>query len=160
VVHPAEGQDLERLQRLKSSLDVWHGGRPPLLLRRLKDDKLPDLPRPIQRVSEAVMSGAQLAQYKVAIEDARQINEPGAVLEILQLMRAISLHPGGSPLMSDSDFIGAPARMRIAFDALDAIAQRRERALIFLDDVDLHGRQTSSELRETTDAAGQQRYVA
>jgi SNF2 family DNA or RNA helicase len=132
--------DLERLQRLKSSLDVWHGGRAPLLLRRLKEDKLPDLPRPIQRVSEAVMSGAQLAQYKAAIEDARQISKPGAVLEILQRMRAISLHPGGSPVMSDGDFIGASARMRIAFDALDSIARRRERVLIFLDDLDLQAR--------------------
>src|SRR6266404_7554492 len=83
--------DLERLQLLKSSLDVWHGGRAPLLLRRLKEDKLPDLPRPVQRVSEAVMSGTQLAQYEAAIGDARKINKPGAVLEILQRMRAISL---------------------------------------------------------------------
>jgi hypothetical protein len=132
--------DLERLQRLKSSLDVWHGGRAPLLLRRLKEDKLPDLPRPVQRVSEAVMSGAQLAQYEAAIEDARKIDKPGAVLEILQRMRAISLHPGGSPTMSDSDFIGASARMRIAFDALDSIASRRERVLVFLDDLDLQAR--------------------
>ncbi|WP_315734058.1 DEAD/DEAH box helicase [Bradyrhizobium sp. SZCCHNR1093] len=132
--------DLERLQRLKSSLDVWHGGRAPLLLRRLKEDKLPDLPRPIQRVSKAVMAGAQLAQYKAAIDDARQISKPGGVLEILQRMRAVSLHPGGSPLMSDSDFIEASARMRIAFDALDLIAQRRERVLIFLDDLDLQAR--------------------
>ncbi|UPK23406.1 DEAD/DEAH box helicase [Bradyrhizobium sp. 131] len=132
--------DLERLQLLKSSLDVWHGGRAPLLLRRLKEDKLPDLPRPVQRVSEAVMSGVQLAQYEAAIEDARQISKPGAVLEILQRMRAVSLHPGGDPLMSDSDFIRASARMRIAFDALDLIASRGERVLIFLDDLDLQAR--------------------
>jgi SNF2 family DNA or RNA helicase len=132
--------DLERLQLLKSSLDVWHGGRPPLLLRRLKEDKLPDLPRPVQRVSEAVMSGAQLAQYEAAVEDARQISKSGGVLEILQRMRAVSLHPGGDPLMSDSDFIGASARMRIAFDALDLICSRRERVLVFLDDLNLQAR--------------------
>lgn len=132
--------DLERLQLLKSSLDVWYGGRAPLLLRRLKEDKLPDLPRPVQRVSEALMSGAQLAQYEAAIQDARQINKPGAVLEILQRMRALSLHPGGSPLMSDGDFIAASARMRIAFEALDSIAERRERVLVFLDDLELQAR--------------------
>ena len=132
--------DLERLQRLKSSLDVWHGGRAPLLLRRLKEDKLPDLPRPKQRVSEAVMSGAQLAQYNAAIEDAHRISKPGAVLEILQRMRAVSLHPGGDPLSSDGDFIGASARMRIAFDALNSIASRRERVLVFLDDLNLQAR--------------------
>jgi hypothetical protein len=76
------------------------------------------------------MSGVQLAQYEAAIEDARQISKPGAVLEILQRMRAVSLHPGGDPLMSDSDFIRAFARMRIAFDALDSIASRGERVLI------------------------------
>ncbi|WP_083859364.1 DEAD/DEAH box helicase [Bradyrhizobium genomosp. III] len=132
--------DLERLRLLKSSLDVWHGGRAPLLLRRLKEDKLSDLPRPVQRVSEAVMSGAQLVQYEATLEDARKINKPGAVLEILQRMRAISLHPDGNALMSDSDFIAASARMRIAFDALDSIASRRERVLVFLDDLDLQAR--------------------
>jgi Helicase conserved C-terminal domain len=86
------------------------------------------------------MSGAQLVQYEAAIEDARKINRPGAVLEILQRMRSISLHPGGNPIMSDGDFIGASARMRIAFDALDSIASRRERALVFLDDLDLQAR--------------------
>jgi hypothetical protein len=86
------------------------------------------------------MSGVQLAQYEAAIEDARKINKPGAVLEILQRMRAISLHPGGNPILSDSDFIDASARMRIAFDALDSIASRRERALVFLDDLDLQAR--------------------
>jgi hypothetical protein len=131
--------DLERLKLLKSSLDVWHGGRAPLLLRRLKEDKLPDLPRPVQRVSEAVMSGAQLAQYEKAVEDARKIKKPGAVLEVLQRMRAISLHPGGDST-SDNDFVDTSARMRIAFDALDSIASRRERALVFLDDLDLQAR--------------------
>ncbi len=131
--------DLERLKLLKSSLDVWHGGRAPLLLRRLKEDKLPDLPRPVQRLSEAVMSGMQLAKYMQAVEDARKVNKPGAVLEILQRMRAISLHPGGNST-SDSEFIDASARMRIAFDALDLIASRRERVLVFLDDLDLQAR--------------------
>jgi SNF2-related domain/Helicase conserved C-terminal domain len=132
--------DLERLQLLKSFLDVWHGGRPPLLLRRLKEDKLPDLPRPVQRVSEAVMSGTQLDQYEAAVDDARKINKPGAVLEILQRMRAISLHPGENPSMLDKEFIEASARMRIAFEALDSIAARRERALVFLDDLNLQAR--------------------
>lgn len=132
--------DLERLKLLKSSLDMWHGGRPPLLLRRLKEDKLPDLPRPVQRVSEIVMQGAQLAQYEAAISDARKIKKPGAVLEILQRMRAISLHPGESSAVSDSNFIAASARMRTAFDALDSIASRRERVLVFLDDLDLQAR--------------------
>ena len=87
------------------------------------------------------MSGAQLAQYQAAIEDARKIDKPGAVLEILQRMRAISLHPGGNPMSGQiGDFIDASARMRIAFDALDLIASRRERALIFLDDLDLQAR--------------------
>jgi hypothetical protein len=132
--------DLERLQLLKSFLDAWHGGRAPLLLRRLKEDKLPDLPRPVECISESVMSGTQLAQYEAAIEDARNIKKPGAVLELLQRMRAISLHPGEKSVMSDTDFIGASARMRIAFDVLDSIASRRERALVFLDDLDLQAR--------------------
>jgi hypothetical protein len=131
--------NIERLQLLKSSLDAWHGGRPPLLLRRLKEDKLPDLPRPIEKICEVVMRGHQLEQYEAAIKDARKINTAGAVLEALQRLRTISLHPGGS-FTSDAEFVEASARMSIAFKALDSIACRNERALIFLDDLDLQAR--------------------
>jgi SNF2 family DNA or RNA helicase len=131
--------DAQRLQLLKSYLDVWHGGRPPLLLRRLKEDRLPDLPKPIERISEAAMRGEQLLQYEAAIEDARRVKKSGAILESLQRIRAISLCPDGE-FVSDDELIESSARIRTAFDILDTIASRGERVLIFLDDLDLQAR--------------------
>lgn len=133
--------DVQRLKLLKSSLDVWHGGRPPLMLRRLKEDKLPDLPKPVERISETAMQGLQLEQYQAAIVGARQVKKPGAVLEALQRIRAISLYPEGT-FKSDREFIESSARIVTAFQALDAIAARKEKALLFLDDLELQSKLT------------------
>jgi hypothetical protein len=133
--------DVQRLTLLKSSLDVWHGGRPPLMLRRLKEDKLPDLPKPIERLCETVMQGFQLEQYQAAIVNARRLKKPGAVLEALQKIRAISLHPE-RPFTSDQEFIDSSARLATTFKALDTIAARKERVLIFLDDLELQAKLT------------------
>jgi hypothetical protein len=134
--------DPQRLQQLKSSLDVWHAGRPPVMLRRLKEDKLPDLSRPIERMRETPMRGLQLEQYCAAVAGARGVKKPGAVLEALQKIRAISLRPEGS-FASDGEFIAASARMVTAFEVLDTIVARREKALLFLDDLDLQSKLVS-----------------
>ncbi len=42
--------DADRLKQLKDTLETSYGGRPPVLLRRLKKDRLPDLPQPEERV--------------------------------------------------------------------------------------------------------------
>ncbi|HLN08024.1 MAG TPA: DEAD/DEAH box helicase, partial [Xanthobacteraceae bacterium] len=132
--------DVDRLSRLKATLDRWHGDRPPLLLRRLKADRLPELPAPEEVVSEAVMSPEQRAAYEAAVAQAREDRRPGAALDALQRLRALSLHPDGQMRGPDHAFIAASARMRVAFEALDRIAEQRERALIFLDDLDLQSR--------------------
>jgi hypothetical protein len=131
--------DPQLLQQLKSFLDVPRPGRPPLMLRRLKEDKLPDLTRPVTRMRERPMGGLQLEQYQVAIAGARGAKKPGAVLEALQKIRTISLRPEG-PFATDSAFIDASARMTTAFDALDAIAARKEMVLLFLDDLELQSK--------------------
>lgn len=131
--------DPQRLKLLKSSLDVWHGGRPPLMLRRLKEDKLPGLSRPVKVMREAPMRGLQLELYQAAIASAREVKKPGAVLEALQKIRAVSLRPDGL-FASDNDFVGSSARMVTAFQALDTIALRKEKALLFLDDLELQSK--------------------
>lgn len=133
--------DPQRLKLLKSYLDVWHAGRPPVMLRRLKEDKLPDISRPVERMHETPMRGLQLEQYQAVIAGARQVKRPGAVLEALQKIRAISLRPEGS-FASDGEFIDSSARMVTAFRALDTIAARREKALLFLDDLELQSKLT------------------
>lgn len=134
--------NVETLQRLKTSLDTGFGGRPALLLRRMKEEKLKDLPsRDEQAVSEE-MSGAQLAAYEATIQQARGADRRGAMLEALQRLRQISLHPDVTAAASDDAFIAASARLRVGVGALDRIAERGERALVFVDDLEMQARLT------------------
>jgi len=132
--------DLDRLAALKASLDRWQGGRPPIFLRRLKEDELPDLPSRNEQVREMVMPVGQLSAYEKAITEARRDRRPGAVLEALLHLRSLSLHPAGQIECSDQEFIRGSARMILAFEALDMVAERAERALVFLDDLEMQGR--------------------
>jgi hypothetical protein len=131
---------LERLAELKASLDRPIGGRPPLLLRRLKEDRLPDLPPRRDAVMRAEMSGAQLAAYEGAVALGRSDQGAGRVLEALQRLRAVSLHPDPDGAADDAALVAGSARLRLALGVLDAVAQRGERALVFLDDLAMMAR--------------------
>jgi hypothetical protein len=131
---------VERLAELKTSLDRPIGGRPPLLLRRLKEDRLPDLPPRSDAVMRAEMCGAQLAAYEGAVALGRSDQGEGRVLEALQRLRAVSLHPDAEAAADDAELVAGSARLRLALDVLDAIAERGERALIFLDDLAMMAR--------------------
>lgn len=132
--------DTEKLRQLRESLDRERPGRPPLLLRRLKEDRLPDLPTCEEIIRRVPMAGAQLAAYEKTLRDAREDRERGEVLKALQRLRAICLHPATQSDLGDEAFISASARLRAAIEALDAIAAKQERALIFLDDLELQAR--------------------
>jgi SNF2 family DNA or RNA helicase len=56
------GQD--KLAHLKTLLDRPYGGRPPLLLRRMRQDRLPDLPPCTDNILEAEMPAVQLEAYQ------------------------------------------------------------------------------------------------
>jgi hypothetical protein len=128
--------DTERLKRLKATLDTSYGGAPPFLLRRLKSDRLPDLPLPQEIAAEAPMPILQRQAYETALGEARAARgQPGAILGALQRLRSISLHPDPELDGPDDVFIDASARCRITFAALDKIAAAGERALIFVDDL-------------------------
>ena len=133
--------DVQALSKLKRILDRPIGGRPPLLLRRLKEDRLPDLPTHNEVLREAPMPPAQLDAYEETIKSVRDGGASGgAVLAALQRLRAVSLHPGEVGNGSDASFIAASARMKVAMEALDEIQRRGERALVFVDDLDLQAR--------------------
>ena len=131
---------IELLTQLKSSLDRSLGGRPPLLLRRLKEDRLPDLPPRQDVVVREEMHGAQLAAYEDAIALGRVDQGAGRVLEALQRLRAVSLHPKPEGDLDDTALIQASARLRLVMEALDRIRERDEGALLFLDDLTLMAR--------------------
>lgn len=133
-------QDLEKIKGLKATLDRPIGGRPPILLRRLKEDRLPDLPAREEVVVKEVMAGRQLAAYVEAVEFGRESRALGRVLEALQRLRSVSLCADPDSANSDDDLVAASARLRLALRALDGIAAKKERALIFIDDLSMMAR--------------------
>ncbi len=133
--------DPERLARLRATLDRPIGGRPPVMLRRLRHERLPDLPPLHERVDERAMPLPQAEAYAAAIAQARAGGR-GDVLAALQRLRAISLHPQPDAAPDDEAFIAASARFVGAFATLDEIAAKGESALIFLEDLDLQARLT------------------
>lgn len=135
--------DQERLRGLKALLEGSFGGAPALLLRRMKEDELPDLPTAEAHVEEVAMPARQAEAYDAVIAGARGQDRKGAVLEALQKLRSVALHPDPQMPGSDDDFIAASARLQVCFQALDRIAESSERALIFLDSIELQSRLVS-----------------
>jgi SNF2 family DNA or RNA helicase len=135
--------DPEVMKGLKRDLERPLGGRPPLLMRRMKYDHLPELP-PFKEVRhEMTMPSAQAQAYHAAVETARNADQRGVVLEALQRLRAISLHPGGVDGQDDDDFIARSARLVASFEVLDDIHRRGERVLVFVEDLGLQPRLAS-----------------
>ena len=133
----------EALMGLKRDLERPLGGRPPLLLRRMKYDHLPDLPPHEEVRHEIPMPPLQADAYQTALDAARGADRRGAVLEALQRLRAISLHPDGASESADDQFISASARLMATFTILDDIHLRGERVLIFVEDLALQPRLAS-----------------
>jgi SNF2 family DNA or RNA helicase len=132
--------DLDALKGLKQRLDEPFGGAPALLLRRMKEDHLPDLPRANPVVARQAMPEIQQRAYLAALAEARTGKTRGAVLKALQAFRAISLHPTPAMEVDDATFIAASARLALAFAALDVIARAGERVLVFLEKQDMQPR--------------------
>lgn len=114
-------------------------GTPKLMLRRLKSEKLKGLPRKIEHPIQRSMPPRQLDAYMRAVQQ-KNISGDGAMLELIHNMRRVSLHPilmdGGldrGEVLDPAD----SARMAAALDVLDNIARKGEKALIFLESLDL-----------------------
>lgn len=132
--------DIEKLRSLKTFLEGSFGGAPALLLRRMKEDELPDLPTAKFHLKEVGMPAAQVRAYDAVIAAVAGNDRRGAVLEGLQRIRQVALHPDPAMSASDEDFIAASARLKVCMDALDSIAAAGDRALIFLDSLDMQSR--------------------
>jgi len=125
----------ERLRALHDRLTLADGGRPPALLRRMKDDCLVGLPAKRIEALPMPMPPAQRAAYDRVIARALAVKgtgERGRMLEVLAALRGVSLHPvapeeaaGGADYWVDS------ARLATLFDLLSRIAGAGEKVLIF-----------------------------
>ena len=108
------------------------GSRPPLALRRIKDLVARDLPEKTRLLHPRGMP----ARQAVAYEDARlklAQGGIGAALKMLHHIRTVSVHPDLDGSGSDQEFIASSARLGAVFDLLRAIAEKRERALVFVE---------------------------
>jgi hypothetical protein len=118
----------ERLSQLRDQLGK--GSVPSAMLRRLKEDHLDGLPSKVIHTHKSTMPPRQADAYREALASSRG----GArILEVLQRLRSVSLHPSASDAVSDDGFIGSSARLSMAFEILDEIQSRGDKALLFLD---------------------------
>ena len=131
--HSFEAQaDHGTLRGLRRRLDERMGGMPALMLRRMREDHLPELPGAEMDVRRSPMPAVQFEAYRTTLERAREVGG-GGVLQVLQSFRTISLHPDPAMEAPDDAFIRASARLSSCFDMLDRIAAAGERALIFVE---------------------------
>lgn len=135
-----ETQDPQTTRGLRLLLDQPRNARPALMLRRLKRDRLPDLPEQREICYAAPMPAGQYDAYSAAVAAARESDAPGAMLQALHAFRRISLHPDVTTDAPDEAFISASARLQILFQVLDRIATNGERALIFLEERTMQAR--------------------
>lgn len=128
---------LERLSReLLEQSEVDGRSIPPFALRRLKEDVATDLPPKHQGpMIRATMPPVQAQRY-AEISAATQANRIN-ILRALHDFRSISLHPadpesvmGG--LMPGDEYISMSSRLSEAFKILQRIAERQEKAIIFI----------------------------
>jgi SNF2 family DNA or RNA helicase len=137
----------EALQELKNK--IWHTSatetKPGLMLRRMKEDSLDALPNKYLHPIEQRMPEVQASAYAEVVQQALGAKE-AMILEILHRLRSISLHPfinQASESCSDDAYIQASARLAAAITILDQIHAKGEKALIFLESLDM---QNSKEL--------------
>jgi superfamily II DNA or RNA helicase len=144
TVHPASLGDLRRfvkryeveepavMAELRDRVMTPQKSLPAMMLRRMKADKLPGLPKKHEYVLERPMSSIQADAYTNRLEEIGN-ERPGWMLETLQAIRSVSLHPSPDAAGSDQSFIEMSARFAIAFEVLDRVYRSGEKALIFLE---------------------------
>jgi superfamily II DNA or RNA helicase len=130
---PIADTDTSTLAPLREKLE--HQQRPPLLLRRLKQDHLDGLPAKHVHVEKRVMPPLQADAYDQVVAAARnRQGESGSMLEALHQLRRVSLLAKelGPEGLSDDD-VAASARLSALVDVLDQISAAGEKALLFVE---------------------------
>lgn len=125
--------DPDKLRELNAVLTEASDTRPALLLRRMKDDCLPGLPAKHIHPLPLAMPLPQAEGYERVIQRAmaaRGTGKRGHMLEILHMLRGVSLHPY-APEDATGSYFEESARLQSTFETLDAIKAKGEKALIF-----------------------------
>ncbi|MGJ4896682.1 MULTISPECIES: DEAD/DEAH box helicase [unclassified Bradyrhizobium] len=133
----------DKLTELKKALDTPIDGAPAVMKRRMKVDILDGLPNKREQKYATPMPPEQAQAYRELIAEAHKGDKraPGFMLRILHEMRGISLHPH-DPAGADTSerlrfeaFARQSARLSTTMQILREIAQRREKALVFIEDI-------------------------
>ena len=137
--YETEGADVGALRNI-----VWHdesdrvSASPKLLLRRLKTDKLEGLPLKHEHAIRMPMPERQAEAYSRALA-MKEISGPEGTLGMIHALRRISLHPilveGGAG--ANELRVEDSARLSAAIEVLDRVAEAGEKALVFLESLDL-----------------------
>ncbi|MCZ2096697.1 MAG: DEAD/DEAH box helicase [Anaerolineae bacterium] len=137
--YEVEGADVAALRG-----QIWQeegdaeSAAPRLLLRRLKTDKLEGLPRKHEHVIKETMPNRQAEAYGRALA-LQEISGPEGTLGMIHALRRVSLHPllveGG--VMAGDLRVEDSARLKATIDVLDRVAESGEKALVFLESLDL-----------------------
>jgi SNF2 family DNA or RNA helicase len=106
---------------------------PLLMLRRLKSEKLSGLPKKHEHHIKRDMPQAQIDAYANIVEN-HYIKGPQGTLGTIQALRSASLHPN---IGNESFDINQSARFQVAFEILDNCKKINEKALVFLESLDL-----------------------
>jgi hypothetical protein len=128
--------DSKALSKLRGQLVDRQEGRPPVMLRRMKNDVLDGLPKKRVVKHEIEMPPGQAERYSGVIEQAmllRGSGERGLMLKVLHELRGTSLYPN-RPDHDDFD-PAESARLRAVFAALEQIKAAGEKALVFCEDL-------------------------
>jgi hypothetical protein len=126
---PDEGVDSDVLGQLKRRL-VFPD--PPVLQRRTKTATLHGLPAITHHAKRVEMPPAQADAYECVVRAARG-GARGQMLQSLQNLRGVSLHPTSEMTSSDAEFVSRSARLVEAMRILDSVAALDEKALVFVD---------------------------
>ncbi|WP_323982190.1 DEAD/DEAH box helicase [Novosphingobium aureum] len=131
----------EALHALQDRIIERDGVLPPFMLRRMKEGLLSGLPTKTIVPYEVPMPPPQEAAYNRILARARAMRESGdrgAMLKILHMLRGTSLHPEEPVGLGDFEsYIRASARLSKTFELLSQIEAKREKALIFCEDLDM-----------------------
>ena len=128
----------EQLKELKSLLTEGQHGAVPIMLRRMKSNRLEGLPKKHEIVRKSEMPATQSDAYTKAVNSAREEGAPGKMLQVLHRLRSISLHPIHPDQAELPNYIQESARMSLTFQILDEIKAKKEKTLIFVESLEMH----------------------
>lgn len=131
--------DTEKMEMLYDLVFKDNDGLPPMAIRRLKENVAKDLPEKTRILHAEAMSPKQSAAYEAARRKLI-VGQKGAALKMLHHIRSVSVHPDISADLVSDEFINLSARLKSTFEILDDIYSKNERALVFIEHIQMQYR--------------------